>query len=156
MSAPKPQIEKHVLAIASAGGHWHQLMALRPAFDGHRVSYLTTMEGLASEFGVEPSWLVPDCNRDQPVAALKSFVSISRRMISLRPDMVISTGALPGVMALAIGRLLGAKCVWVDSIANAEELSASGRLAKRFAHLHLSQWEAVATAEGSEYAGALL
>ena len=40
-----PQKQKHVLAIASAGGHWMQLMQLRPAFAHHRVSYLTTLAG---------------------------------------------------------------------------------------------------------------
>ena len=44
----------------------------------------------------------------------------------LRPDVVITTGAAPGYFAVRIGKLLGARVVWVDSIANAEELSLSG------------------------------
>jgi hypothetical protein len=52
--------------------------------------------------------------------------------------------------------MLGARTIWVDSVANAEEMSMSGKLARRFAHLWLSQWEHVAGAEGAEYAGAVL
>ena len=70
--------------------------------------------------------------------------------------MVVSTGALPGVIALTLGRAIGARTIWVDSIANAEEMSMSGKLARRVAHLWLSQWEHVAEAAGAEYAGAIL
>lgn len=147
---------RHILAVASAGGHWQQLMALRPAFEGHRVTYMTTLEGLADRFDAAPAVTVPDCNRDTPLLALRGAAVIALRLIRLRPDVVISTGALPGVIALAVGRALRARTIWVDSVANAEELSASGRLARRFADLHLTQWPEVAEAEGSSYAGSLL
>lgn len=117
---------KRILAIASAGGHFNQLMLLRPGYDGHQVTYLTTLPGLADQFGARPNLLVPDCNADTPLKAARSFAVIGANMLRLRPHVVISTGALPGLMALAWGRVLGAHTIWVDSVANAEELSASG------------------------------
>ena len=147
---------KRVLAVASGGGHWHQLMMLRPAYAHHDLRLVTTLEGLAEEYGLPPANLVPDCNRNEPLRALACVFFMAALMLRHRPHVVISTGALPGVIALAWGRLMGARTIWVDSIANAEEMSASGRLARRFAHLRFSQWEAVAAAEGAEYAGALL
>ena len=54
------------------------------------------------------------------------------------------------------GRLLGARTIWVDSIANADELSLSGRKAGRFAHLWLTQWPELARAQGPHYQGAVL
>ena len=65
-------------------------------------------------------------------------------------------GALPGVVALALGRAMGARTVWIDSVANAAEMSLSGRLARRVAHLWLTQWEHVARDSGAEYAGSVL
>lgn len=147
---------KKILAIASGGGHWQQLMLLRPAFEGHDVHFLTTLPGLPEQFGAQPSTIVTDCNRNEKVAVLRTTAAILRQMISQRPDVVISTGALPGVIALALGRVLGARTIWVDSVANAEEISMSGKLARRFAHLWMSQWEHVATAAGAQYAGAVL
>ena len=73
-----------------------------------------------------------------------------------KPDVVISTGALPGVIAIAVGRAMGSRTIWVDSVANAEEMSMSGNLARRFAHLWMTQWEHVAAANGAEYAGSVL
>ncbi len=147
---------KRVLAIASGGGHWQQLMLLRPAFEAAEVMYVTTLPGLADQFGASPSVLVPDANRNEPVAVLRVALALFWLMLRWRPNAVISTGALPGVIALALGRLLGARTVWVDSVANAEAMSLSGRIARRFADEWLSQWPHVAAAEGATYAGSVL
>lgn len=145
-----------ILAVASGGGHWQQLMLLRRSFEGHEVRFLTTLPGLPERFDAFPAAIVPDCNRNEPVKSIRSLSAIACQMIRFRPDYVISTGALPGVFALTLGRLFGARTVWVDSVANAEEMSMSGKLARRVAHLWLSQWEHVAAAEGASYAGAVL
>ena len=147
---------KRILAIASGGGHWQQLMEMRGAFAGHEVTYATTLAGLPEQFGALPAVIVPDCNRHQKAAILRAAASLARLMVRVRPQVVISTGALPGVLALALGRAAGARTIWVDSVANAEEMSMSGRLARRFAHLWMSQWEHVAREAGAEYAGSIL
>ena len=149
-------MKKRVLAVASGGGHFSQLMLLRPAFDEHEVLYLTTLGGLGEHFGAMPCKVVPECNRDTPMRALLALVVIGWRIALFRPHVVLSTGAFPGVFALAWGRLFRARTVWVDSVANSEEVSASGRLARRFADLRLSQWAAVAEAEELDYAGSVL
>ena len=46
-----PSQSKHVLAVASGGGHWTQLRRLEPAFAGHRMSYVSTHAGYGSEVG---------------------------------------------------------------------------------------------------------
>jgi UDP-N-acetylglucosamine:LPS N-acetylglucosamine transferase len=149
---------RRILAIASEGGHWQQLMQIKPAFEGHRAHYLTTLPGLAAQSGLEAheTGLVPDCNRDARLKILLCAAKLAVAIIRHRPHVVISTGALPGVIALGLGRLIGARTIWLDSIANGEEMSMSGRHARRVAHLWLSQWPHVAEAEGATYAGAIL
>ncbi len=147
---------KKVIAIASGGGHWQQLMLMRPAFEQCDVLYLTTLPGLAEQFAATPSLLIPDCNRNEKRQILRCAFALFNIFRKRRPNVVISTGALPGVMALALGKLFGARTIWVDSVANAEEMSMSGKLARRFADLWMSQWEDVAAEAGAEYAGAVL
>lgn len=147
---------KRVLAIASAGGHWQQLMLMRPAYAHHDVHYVNTLEGLAGQFDAAPVTVIPDCNRNTPFRALATLAALSLVMIKVRPHVIISTGALPGVMALALGKLIRARTIWVDSVANAEEMSSSGRLARRFATHWLSQWEGPAKDAGATYKGAIL
>ncbi len=69
---------------------------------------------------------------------------------------MISTGALPGYMALRLGKLLGANTIWVDSIANVEELSESGRRIGNHADLWLTQWQHLAKPEGPEFRGSVI
>lgn len=147
---------RRILAVASGGGHWQQLMLMRPAFEGHDVLYLTTMAGLPETHGAAPARIVPDCNRNEPLMAARSAAAIWAAVLRHRPQVVISTGALPGVIALSAGKAIRARTIWVDSVANAEEMSMSGRLARRVADLWLSQWPEVAAAAGAEHAGAVL
>jgi UDP-N-acetylglucosamine:LPS N-acetylglucosamine transferase len=150
---------RKILAIASAGGHWQQLMELRPAWadmDPEAVLYATTLADLPAQFDAAPAVIIPDCNRNSPRAVLACSWRLWRLIRAERPGIVISTGALPGVLGLMIGRFSGARTIWLDSVANAEEMSMSGRLARRFADLWLSQWPEVARAHGAKYIGSIL
>ena len=73
-----------------------------------------------------------------------------------RPNVIISTGAAPGLIAILLGRLMFVRTLWIDSIANGDELSMSGRIARRLAHQTLSQWQTVAKASRVGYWGQLL
>ena len=55
-----------------------------------------------------------------------------------------------------IARLIGARTMFIDSIANARELSISARLALGVADRVLSQWPRVAELTGAEYRGAVI
>lgn len=149
-------MSRRVLAIATGGGHWQQLMLMRPAFEGTQAIYLTTLPGLPEQFAAQPFAIIPDCNRNEKVQIGKCAAALIGHIRQFKPDVVISTGALPGVIALGLGRIFGARTIWVDSVANAEEMSMSGKLARRVAHLWMSQWDHVAAEAGAEYAGAVL
>jgi D-arabinose 1-dehydrogenase-like Zn-dependent alcohol dehydrogenase len=70
--------------------------------------------------------------------------------------VVISTGAAGGFLAIKLARALGARTMFIDSIANARELSVSARLSLGVADRVLSQWPNVAQSTGAEYRGAVI
>lgn len=150
-------MEKRILAIASAGGHWEQLQRMRPAWDGCQVAYVTTASGYregtiraASLRGQSAPqyYTIVDANRWQKLRLLYQLLQITLVLLKIRPDTIISTGAAPGFFALKIGKLLGAKTIWIDSIANAEELSLSGKKINKSADLWLTQWLELAGENG--------
>jgi UDP-N-acetylglucosamine:LPS N-acetylglucosamine transferase len=149
-----------VLAVASGGGHWIQLRRLRPAWAGMDVTYVTTVSGYAAEVADDegsPGFVaVTDANRWQKLRLLRQLVEIAWVVLRVRPHAVVTTGAAPGYFALRLAKRLGARTVWVDSMANAEELSLSGRQAGPHAHLFLTQWEHLARPDGPEFRGAVL
>ena len=148
--------QKHVLAIASGGGHWQQLMRLRTAFEGQRTSFVTTNAAYALDVPGHDLSVVTDANRNHPLKMLRLALEMLFQVLKARPDMIISTGAAPGILAIFFGRLIGARTIWIDSIANAEQLSLSGRIALRVAHTALTQWPHLAKAPGPEYHGSIL
>lgn len=148
---------RKVLAIASSGGHWVQMRRMIPAFEGCDVVFVSTYEDYAHDVEGFRFRTVADISRRRlgvlPLIVAQ-FVVI---MLRERPDVVITTGAMPGLVGLAVARLTTrARTLWIDSIANCEQLSSSGRHARRFAHRWLTQWEDLAEPEGPEFWGAVL
>ncbi len=145
-----------ILAVSSSGGHWEQLMLLRDSFVGHEVFYATTRPGLAERNGLAPAFLVADCNRDTPLTIIKAIAQITRIIRSVKPTVIVSTGAAPGIISIFLGRIFGAKTIWIDSIANFEKLSLSGKLAGYVANIHMTQWSHLSGDGGPTYAGSVL
>jgi exosortase/archaeosortase family protein len=153
--ASKASRPKVILAVASEGGHWIQLSRLQPAFAGHCVHYLSTNAGLANTVQ-GPFHAVQDANRWTKGRMVKMFLQVLWLVLRLRPDFVVTTGAAPGLAAVAFGRLLGARTIWLDSIANSEVVSGSGHVASRIAHVCLTQWEQLADGRSYQYWGRVL
>ncbi len=145
-----------ILAISSAGGHWEQLIAIRECFAGHEVVYANTLAGLAERSAIAGAAIVHDCNRNDLRGTLKTALDTYRLVRAMKPDVVVTTGAGPGLLALIFGKLSGAHAIWIDSVANSERLSLSGRLALWIADLHLTQWEHLASPRGPKYLGSVL
>lgn len=145
-----------ILAVSSGGGHWVQLLRLRPAFEGCRVIYATVREGYRGDVEGCEFRLIPDSNRWNKLALLRTAWAVFRLLRKEKPNVVITTGAAPGYFAVRIGKILGARVVWVDSVANAEELSMSGEKAGSFVDLWLTQWPQLARPGGPEYFGNVL
>ena len=71
-----------------------------------------------------------------------------------RPDAVVTTGSAPGMICLALAKVLTrARTMWIDSIANCERLSSSGKRARFFADVWLTQWPELSRPEGTALLG---
>jgi len=154
MSLRVNQIE--VLAASSGGGHWEELMLLRSAVDAVEARFATPDPLMAQHSGIANPERLPDCNQKQPLRSLHCFFVAFRIVLRLRPKVVISTGAAPGFFCILAGRLLGAHTLWIDSVANGEELSMCGKLAKVVAHECWTQWEHLSDGTRVQYRGAVL
>ncbi|BAV09125.1 Oligosaccharide biosynthesis protein Alg14 like [Filimonas lacunae] len=145
-----------LLVIASAGGHWVQLQRLLPAFEQYDISFMSTNGKLRDTIGERPFFLIRDANRWNKWKLIKSFVEVFYIVTKLRPDAIVTTGAAPGLMGIIAGRFWGCKTVWVDSIANVEKLSMSGKIARRFADRVYTQWPHLAAENLIYYNGNVL
>jgi peptidoglycan/xylan/chitin deacetylase (PgdA/CDA1 family) len=147
---------KKILAVASGGGHWVQLLRLRPAFAGDDVVWVTVNKAYRTDVGTAPFAVVTDATRWNRVSLLVLAARMAWIVLRQRPDVVVTTGAAPGYFAVLFGKLVGARTAWIDSMANAEHLSLAGRKIRPWTDLWLTQWPGLATPQGPHYEGAVL
>lgn len=150
-------MKRKILAVASGGGHWEQMMLLRDVMGRFDVRYVTTDADLAARDGFGDAVTMTDCNRNDLRSTAKCCLQAFRLVRAFRPDVVISTGALPGLACILAGRLFGARTLWIDSVANSERLSGSGRIARFIASSCLTQWEHLSSSDPRvSFSGSLL
>lgn len=148
---------KKVLAISSAGGHWTQLRRIAPGFEGHDVAYATVTDAYRAEVGSARYHVIVDATMHSKFRMILLATSVLLVLLRERPDVIVSTGAAPGFFALVLGKtLFRTRTVWLDSMANVEKMSSSGRWVMRFADLWLTQWPHLQTERGPVYKGAVL
>ena len=149
---------KKVCLAASAGGHLSQLLKVAGCTEGHDVSIVTTSQSVQAKLAsMGKVHVVGECNREHPLRVIRVLVRCVRIIFHERPDVIISTGAAPACLCCLLGKLLGAKIVWVDSITNVDRISLSGRIIRPLADLFLVQWpELVEKYRGVEYVGAVI
>jgi hypothetical protein len=145
-----------ILALSSGGGHWVQLLRLRPAFDGCRTVYACGAKQGRCDVPDSEFHAVPEANRWRRLDLLRCAAAITGVIAKVKPDVVVTTGAAPGCIAAWIGRLSGARVLWVDSAANAERLSLSALLARPAADFTLTQWPHLARNGGPVFRGSVL
>ena len=134
-----------VFAVASIGGHWVQLLriakALEKEFD---VVYMSTHEKCATMVEVRVYYSMNDFSRWDFYKMFPELLHSIYIICKEKPSIVITTGAAPGLVCLFAAKICGIRTVWIDSIANVEHISFSGRIASKFASRIYTQWPSLA------------
>lgn len=147
---------RRVLLVASGGGHWVQLLRMRAAWAHADVAYLTVQASYRHQVAGHRFYAVHDATRWSRLSLMLMVLQVTWVVLRERPDVIITTGAAPGLVALWVGKRLGAHTAWVDSIANVDEMSLSGRRAGGFADLQLTQWAHLQANDRPAHRGAVL
>lgn len=148
--------KKKILGVSSGGGHWVELIRLAPAFEEHDVALATVDEAYRGEAGSARFYTVRDVTRWDKWRWVQTIAKLAWIIARERPDVVVSTGALPGYFSLRLAKWFGARTIWLDSIANVEQLSMSGQKIGEHADLWLTQWPHLARPNGPLYRGTVL
>lgn len=145
--------KKKILAVASIGGHWIQLLRICKGLEATcSILYASTHSKCAQM--VEGHFFneLIEFSRWDWYKLFPAFFNDIKIVKLVHPDVVITTGAAPGLMVLFVAFLMGKKTIWVDSIANVNHMSLCGRVARIFATRCYTQWEELGS-EGVDFAG---
>jgi UDP-N-acetylglucosamine:LPS N-acetylglucosamine transferase len=150
-----------VIVGASSGGHTNELLALLEYVDiwpYQPTAFVTTRQLLYPRYSaLGRTYVISECNRESPISAVKVLWETLRIAFTERPDVLITTGAMPLAILATVVKLFGGKVIWIDSIAQVSSMSLSGKWVRRFADLCLVQRPHLAEDdERVEFVGALL
>lgn len=145
-----------ILAVSSPGGHWVQLNKICDKLaPQHEIVFASPRNQyqLAKTDKIVHS--ITDASADSKFKLIPLVFQFLLIFLKERPHIILSTGAAPGVIAILLGKMLGIKTIWIDSIANVQQLSRSGSMVKKYADLVITQWPALAT-DGIIHKGSVL
>jgi hypothetical protein len=92
------------LALASGGGHWVQLMRLRPAFDGFEVAYVSMYDSYSEQVSGSRFHVIRDASRFERSSFLSVFVDAILILARERPTVIVTTGSAPMLIFVLLGR----------------------------------------------------
>lgn len=142
--------QKRVLFISSTGGHFHELMRLRPLFKKYDTYIATekqkTNEYLRDEFKNKVFYLLYG-TKDHPITypfklILNCFISLFY-FFKIRPDCIVTTGTHTAGPICCIAKIFGKKVIYIETIANINSKTITGRIIYHIADLFLVQWESM-------------
>ena len=135
---------KKVCFIASSGGHFEQLMMLKPLmkkYDSFIVTEKTNYSVSNLEFNTYYLHQVKRREKSFIFRMIGNSLKTLKILISERPDVVISTGALATIPMCLFGKIFGKKIIFIESFAKVNSQTLTGKLVYKFADRFYVQWE---------------
>lgn len=130
-----------VALVGSSGGHLAQLLALRGFWSRHDHFWVTfDTEDAVSQLAAERTyWCAHPTNRNIPNLIRNTFLAV-RVLRRERPCVIVSTGAAVAVPFFYLGRLMGARTVFIEVVDQIDSPTLTGRLVRPISTRVLVQW----------------
>ena len=140
---------KKVLFISSTGGHLNELLMLKDMFNKYKYQLITektdSSKNLKKKYGYKNTHFLIYGTRKKKL--IYPFVLIINTMISFiyflrfRPKYIVTTGAHTAGPMCCIGKIFGSKIIFIETFANRNTKSATGKIVYKFADLFIVQWK---------------
>ena len=140
--------KKRVLFISSTGGHLNELRQLSSLFDKYDYHIITekdkTTEGLKEKYGSKISYL-PYGTRQKLFRYIFVYFYLCLKTIYLyfkiRPQYIVTTGTHTAGPMCYLGKIFRSKIIYIETFANRNRKTATGKLIYPIADLFIVQWE---------------
>lgn len=131
---------------ASSGGHYEQLLMLKPLMEKYDSFILTEKTLYKAETKDVKTYYLKQVNRKEksfiPRMVYNAFSSF-KIYLKERPDFVICTGVLAMIPMCLLVKLTGGKLIYIESFAKVTSPTQTGKLLYKFADKFYVQWESM-------------
>lgn len=140
--------KKKVLFISSTGGHLNELMQLKPLFKKYNYHIITEKDkmtkGLKKEYKEKISYLIYGTRSHlilyPGILFLNCFISLYN-YIKIRPKYIVTTGTHSAGPMCCLGKIFGSKIIYIETFANRNSKTVTGKIIYHFADLFIVQWD---------------
>lgn len=136
-----------ICLTCSHGGHLTEILQLMDAFKGYDIFFIT-YEGARSK-ELSPKYTIQNLE-DSPIKFMMCLPIVFRILIKEKPDMIISTGSEIAIPVFYVGRLLGIKTMFIESLCRIKEPSLTGRIIYPVSSVFLVQWKELLSKYGEK------
>lgn len=135
---------KKICFIASTGGHFEQLMMLKPLMDKYKSFIVTEKTDYSVIKGNRKIYYLKQVNRHEKTFIFKMIANTFKSIkifFKEKPDVIISTGALATIPICIFAKILKRKVIFIESFAKVTSPTLTGKLVYKFADQFYVQWE---------------
>ncbi len=139
---------KKVMFISSTGGHLNELLQLAPLFEKYDYTIVTekdkTNEKLKEKYKNKVYYL-PYGTRSHLLTYIIKYIYLCIKTVyiyfKIRPKVIVTTGTNTAGPMCYLGKIFGSKIIYIETFANTNKKTATGRLVYPIADLFIVQWE---------------
>jgi len=146
--------EKKILCVSSCGGHFAQILRLTDAIpEKHKVYVLNDKTAPV----IEGKRVLYITHAERSLGQLINLFEALRIVASVKPVVILSTGASPAVIFALVAKLFRVDVSYVESFSRVVSLSLTGKIMRILATRFFVQWPALAKIDDKfEYHGGIL
>lgn len=141
-------MKKKVLFISSTGGHFNELMQLKPMFEKYDYHIITekdkTNKDLVQQYE-KKIYFLPYGTRSKIFSYIIKYFYLCMKTVflylKLRPKYIVTVGTHTAGPMCYLGKLFGSKIIYIETFANSNTKTVTGRLIYPIADLFIVQWK---------------
>lgn len=131
---------------ASSGGHYEQLLMLKPLMQKYDSFIVTERTKYNAEVNGVKTYYLSQVNRNEMSFIFRMIFNAAKSFIIFcveKPDVVICTGVLATIPMCIISKILGKKLIYIESFAKVTSATETGKLMYKFADQFYVQWKSM-------------
>lgn len=131
-----------VCLVSSSGGHLAHLYMLRPFWQEHERFWVTFDKEDARSLLSEEKMYPCHYPTNRSLKALIINTKLAWKLLrSEQPDLIISSGAAVAVPFFVLGKMFGAKTIYIEVFDRIDQPTMTGKLVYPFTDKFIVEWE---------------
>lgn len=135
-----------VCFAASTGGHYEQLLMLKPLMEKYDSFILTEKTQYSAEVKNMKTYYLKQVNREERSFIPRMIINCFKTLyiyIKERPDAIICTGVLAMIPMCLICKMFNKKVIYIESFAKVNDATQTGKFLYKFADQFYVQWKSM-------------